>query len=246
MFILSVQSVVPIGLRGHSRNKALPAKRFGEPGKFGFVPLQRGKEGKFNTVAYPNTKDKHDFYFTYLEGQGTKLDQLTNEPLRYRWHEDLKGIIPCAIRYRWNRNEERIDSAILVTPDGKSKFEIDEKGLPINVYFKPNYLSKQELIAGLPLIVKASIKSKQIGVMVQNEKGDFTPHIVIQPEGFGISGHFTPTEGKWGLSISDPRLKLDPFVLGKQLQLFLMHYNDKKARFEIISRYKAAGRFSTN
>ena len=246
MFILSVQAIVPIGLRNHSRSIAMPGKRFGEPGKFGFVSLQRGKEGKFNTVAYPDTKDKHDFYFTYLEGQGTKPTQLTSEPLRRRWREDLKGLIPCAIRYRWNRDEERIDSAILVTPDGKSKFEINEKGLPVSIYFKPNYPSEQELIEGLPLIVKASIKSKQIGIMIQDEKGDVTPHIVIHPEGFGITGHFTPKENKWSLSISDPRLKLDLFVLGKQLQLFLTHYNDKQARFEIISRYKAAGKFSIN
>lgn len=258
MFILSV---VPIGLGDHSRGRVVPAKRFAEIGKPGFVPIKRGANKNITTTVYPETRDKYDFYATYGE-DGTIPTEVTNDPIRREWNKVIKGLVPIAIRYKWNREQERIDSAIMVTPDGKSKIEIDERGNPITIYFKPNSIVKQQCPSGKPLILKADIDSTQIAVMTQQSNGRFTPSIKIftSPE---VTERFEATEvvrdvsksdygrisGKWEKAtddLLDPRAGIDKQVLIKQLFLFVGHYNDKGCRFEIISRNKSYGSSTMN
>lgn len=243
MFLLSAGSIIPIGLGEHTRFKGVGPKLFGHVGKPGFISFERGKTGKITTKVSENTRDKHDFYMTYKEQQEMPTE-LISIPLRKKWNETLNGIAPVAIRYRWNRAEERIDSAFMITPDGKSKIEIDDVGKPVRIYFKPNS-KNQELIGSKPLIVKADINTAQVAVIVQKESGGFTTLIKMPIEhkvtelkdDFGFKGKWVEVNE----CPSDPRIKVASDVLLKQLFLFVGHYNDKKARFEIESRYKSNG-----
>lgn len=260
MFIFS-SHIVPIGLGNCSRGRVVPARRFAEVGKPGFVPINRGSNGTITTTVYPKTRDKYDFYATYKEEPGMPTE-LTKEPIRRNWRELLRGIVPIAIRYNWNREEQRIDSAFMITPDGKSKIEIDERGNPTKIYFKPNSILKQQLLGGKPLILKADIDTTQIAIMTQNSSGGFTPSIKMftSPE---VTERFESREivkdvsrsdygrvsGKWKKAtddLLDPRVGIDKEVLVKQLFLFVSHYNDKGCRFEIISRNKSCGSSAMN
>ena len=252
--------IIPIGLRDHSRFKVVSPKLFAQVGKPGFIPVSRGTDGKITTAVYPETRDKHDFYMTYTE-QRTIPTGVTKDPIRRKWGEAMTGIIPVAIRYRWNRKEERIDSAFMVTPDGKSKIKIDERGNPIKIYFKPNSVVKQQCLDEKPLILKADIESTQIGIMVQNEEGctsfikmSSSPVITDRLEPKEIVRNISQDDygavrGKWEKATDDmfdPRSGIDKDVLRRQLFLFVGHYNDKKARFEIESRYKSHGSSAMN
>lgn len=255
MFIFS-SHIVPIGLGNHSRIRVVPPKRFAEVGKPGFMPINRGTNGTVTTKVYPETRDKYDFYATCAE-DGSIPTEVTKDPIRREWNKVIKGLVPIAIRYRWNREEERIDSAFMVTPDGKSKIEIDERGNSAKIYFKPNSIVEQQLLGGKPLILKADIDSTQIAIVNQKSTGEFIRYIKMftDPE---VTERFVSREivrdiskddygrvsGQWEKAtddLLDPRAGIDKCVLEKQLRLFIGHYNDAGARFEIISRNKSLG-----